>query len=131
MIFVTACTAQRREILASPSAREAIVGAWALATKWLVGRYVILPDHVHFFCAPNIDAPSLEVWMRYRKSIVTRNLDELGGSVWQRHHWDRQLRKGESYDAKWDYVRNNPMRHELVSRADDWPYQGELNELRW
>ena len=132
IIFVTACTAQRRKILASTSAYEAIVGWWALATTWLVGRYVIMPDHVHFFCAPNgIEVPALENWMRYWKSIVTRNLGETGGSVWQRHHWDRQLRKGESYDEKWEYVCSNPVRHGLVSTADEWPYQGELHELRW
>jgi putative transposase len=132
IIFVTVCTAQRRRILTSPHAHEAIVGAWTLATKWLVGRYVILPDHVHFFCAPNDPfAPSLEVWMRYLKSIVTRNLGEIGGSVWQRDHWDRQLRRGESYDEKWEYVGSNPVRHQLISKADDWLYQGELNELRW
>jgi putative transposase len=91
-----------------------------------------MPDHIHFFCAPNgMEVPSLEVWMRYWKSIATRNLEQPGGSVWQRHHWDRQLRRGESYDAKWDYVRDNPVWHGLVSTADEWPYQGELNELRW
>ncbi len=127
------CTAKREKRLASPLAHEAVVGAWSLATKWLVGRYVILPDHFHFFCAPSErDAPSLETWMRYWKSIVSRNLHDTGGTpLWQRDHWDRQLRRGESYDEKWDYVRNNPVRHGLVSDADAWPYQGELNELRW
>ena len=37
----------------------------------------------------------------------------------------------ESYDDKWEYVRNNPVRHGYATKADDWPYQGELNELRW
>jgi REP element-mobilizing transposase RayT len=118
--------------LALPSAHKAIVDAWRSATAWLVGRYVILPDHVHFFCTPNgIDAPSLERWMQSWKAVVTRHLRGLGGSVWQRHHWDRQLRRGESYDEKWEYVRSNPMRHGLVSDSSSWPYQGELNELRW
>src|SRR5258708_7122331 len=110
IIFVTACTARRRKILASPVAHETIVGSWHLATKWLVGRYVIMPDHVHFFCAPNgLEAPSLETWMRYWKSLVTKCLKTEGESLWQRHHWDRQLRSGESYDNKWEYVRNNPV----------------------
>ncbi|HVF72914.1 MAG TPA: hypothetical protein VM940_15025, partial [Chthoniobacterales bacterium] len=78
-----------------------------------------------------IGAPSLERWMRYWKSRVTAALDEPAGTLWQRHHWDRQLRRGESHDQKWDYVRNNPVRHGYVATADDWPYQGELNELRW
>ena len=132
IIFVTAAAAKRREILASRSAHQSIVKTWNAATAWLVGRYVIMPDHVHLFCSPNgPDAPALETWMRYWKSLVTRAIGEGAGSVWQRDHWDRQLRNGESYDGKWEYVRSNPVRHGLVKSAADWPYQGELNELRW
>jgi REP element-mobilizing transposase RayT len=132
IIFVTACTAKRRKILASSSANEVILAAWAAASSWLVGRYVIMPDHIHLFCAPNVlEAPSLDRWMRFWKSLVTRGMDAKAGTVWQRHHWDRQLRSGESYDDKWEYVRSNPVRHGYVTNADDWPYQGELNEWRW
>jgi putative transposase len=109
LIYVTACTKGRRGILASASAHEAILDARAAALKWLIGRYVVMPDHIHFFCAPNIvDAPSLEKWMKYWKSLATSNLGKPGGTVWQRDHWDYQLRSGESYDDKWEYVRNNP-----------------------
>jgi len=132
IIFVTACTVGRRKILASDLAHEAILEVWRAASAWLVGRYVILPDHIHLFCAPNgLEAPSLERWMRFWKSIVTRSLGEKGGALWQRHHFDRQLRSGESYGDKWEYVRNNPVRHGYVANPDEWPYQGELNELRW
>jgi putative transposase len=130
IIFVTICSAKRRQILASPSAHDAIVAAWSMATTWRVGRHVIMPDHIHFFCAP-VDAPSLERWMRFWKSLVTRTMRERSGAVWQGHHWDRQLRSGEAYGDKWEYVRHNPVRHGLVSDADKWPYQGELNTLRW
>jgi putative transposase len=132
IIFVTTCTTKRRQILASRFAHEAILAAWTMASTWLIGRYVIMPEHIHLFCAPNaLDAPPLERWMRFWKSLATRNLAEKAGSVWQRHHWDRQLRSGESYDDKWEYVRSNPVRHSYVTNADDWPYQGVLNELRW
>jgi putative transposase len=91
-----------------------------------------MPDHLHLFCAPNaLEAPSLDRWMRFWKSLATREMGAKAGTVWQRHHWDRQLRSGESYDDKWEYVRSNPVRHGYVANADDWPYQGELNELRW
>ena len=132
IVYVTACAAKRRKVLASSTTHEAIVDAWSKASTWLVGRYVILPDHLHFFCAPNgIDAPSLERWMRFRKSRVTASIGKRSGELWQRDHWDRQLRRGQSYDEKWEYVRNNPVRHGYVNNPDDWPYQGELHELRW
>jgi len=132
IIYVTICSAKRRHILAFPSVHEAIVNAWSQASTWLVGRYVVLPDHVHFFCAPNgIDAPALERWMCYWKSRATIGIGKHKGEVWQRDHWDTQLRRGESYDEKWEYIRNNPVRHGYVNNADDWPFQGVLNELRW
>ena len=132
IIYVTACTAKRRKILACPAVHQAIATAWAEASTWLVGRYVLLPDHIHFFCAPNgIDAPSLERWMRFWKSRVTAGLRQQIGEVWQRDHWDRQLRRGQNYDEKWEYVRHNPVRHGYVTDPDAWPYQGEINELRW
>src|SRR5947209_3621931 len=66
IIFVTACTVKRRASLASPRVHETMVSAWREASTWLVRRYVVMPDHVHFFCAPNgADIPSLERWMRY------------------------------------------------------------------
>jgi len=91
-----------------------------------------MPNHLHLFCAPNgIDAPSLERWMSFWRSRVTIRIGKHKGEVWQRDHWDRQLRRGERYDKKWEYVRNNPVRHGYVTKVEDWPYQGELNELRW
>lgn len=132
IIFVTTCTAKRRPILASSSAHAAIVRAWRRASTWLVGRYVIMPDHIHLFYAPNsLEPPSLERWMRFWKSLATRSMGESRGAVWQPHHWDRQLRSGDSYGDKWEYVCRNPMRHGHVADADDWPSQGELNVLRW
>jgi len=132
IVFVTCSTAKREPILASTTVHGAILTAWSRAAAWLVGRSVIMPNYVHFFCAPNgIDAPSLKRWMRYWKSLVTGMLTKRSGELWQRHHWDRQLRSGESYDEKWEYVRNNPVRHGYVAHTHDWPYQGVLNELRW
>jgi putative transposase len=45
--------------------------------------------------------------------------------------WDTQLRRHENYDDKWEYVLQNPVRAELVGTSDEWPFQGELNVLRW
>src|SRR3954468_21072642 len=92
-----------------------------------------LPDHIHLFCSPNTYPPtSLQSWISFWRNNVTRAWPKRGGlPIWQRDSWDRQLRSRESYAEKWDYVRNNPVRHGYVARAEDWPYQGELNILDW
>ena len=56
---------------------------------------------------------------------------ERNPSLFQRECWDTQLRKGDSYAAKWEYARNNPVRSGLVDNVDAWPYQGEMNILEW
>lgn len=132
IIYVTTCSEKRRSILASPHIHHAILNAWRGASTWLVGRYVVMPDHIHFFCAPNgADAPSVERWMRYWKSNVARGIGANSGEIWQRHHWDRQLRSRESYAEKWESVWRNPVRRRLSETPDERPYQGELNVLPW
>jgi hypothetical protein len=69
--------------------------------------------------------------MRYWKSIVTKGIGAKSGDVWQRDHWDSQLRSAESHGDKWEYVRRNPVRHSDCNDPDEWPYQGELNILQW
>jgi putative transposase len=132
VVFLTVCTKKRIPVLATPAVHEAIVCAWASADRWMVGRYSILPDHIHLFCAPSTHpAESLTPWMKYWKSLMTKATGVGADSLWEKNFWDTQLRSGDSYAAKWEYVRNNPVRHGLVARAEDWPYQGELNVLRW
>jgi putative transposase len=133
IVFLTICTKRRKAILANAPAHETIRCAWIEAASWLVGRYVIMPDHLHLFCAPGgLIAQPLAKWVSFWKSCAARHWPRRAEApIWQRHFWDTQLRRGESYDEKWDYVVNNPVRAGLVSRAEDWPYQGELNVLRW
>jgi REP element-mobilizing transposase RayT len=133
IIFLTVCTKARRRLLANDEAAELLVRAWTAADFWLVGRYVILPDHIHLFCAPNTFPPQpLKNWISFWKNYVTRgwpNRAEI--PIWQTEYWDRQLRRGESYDDKWNYVENNPARHGYVTAAGDWPCRGALNILQW
>jgi REP element-mobilizing transposase RayT len=132
IIFVTVCTKHRAPLLATPEMHEAILAAWHEASYWLVGRYVILPDHIHLFCAPGVyPATPLQNWIRFWKSRVAHSVDRGSDVLWQKNFWDVQLRHGDSYSAKWDYVRNNPVRHQLSPTAAAWAFQGELNLLRW
>src|SRR5438093_12806173 len=50
--FITTCTFKRRAILASKEVAEILADEWRVAHDqhgWAIGRYVIMPDHVHFF----------------------------------------------------------------------------------
>jgi putative transposase len=130
IVFVTVCTRGRRPWLASPENHVALCQAWEAASAWLVGRYVLMPDHLHLFASPGRKEIPLDNWVRFWKSRFTRTRS-IASQEWQTDHWDTRLRSGESYDGKWLYVRNNPVRARLVGHSDEWPYQGELNALPW
>jgi hypothetical protein len=49
LLFVTCAVRERRKILDQPLAHAAIVEAWKVAAAWQVGKYMIMPDHIHFF----------------------------------------------------------------------------------
>ena len=207
ILFVTVIVDQRLPVLANDLAHACTRKAWQTVCGWIVGRYVIMPDHLHFFCSPATFPPEdFHRWVRRWKAQVSRTFPMCLRVGWARTSvsmapqrersrlsrpddwaatsaappaaagiaaraatsaappavaapaawaatsaappavavvpkrfrplfqpdcWDRQLRSGESYSQKWQYVRNNPVRKGLVANADDWPYQGEMNVLQW
>ena len=130
IIFVTVCTRDRRPWLATETPHDLLRSAWLNATAWLVGRYVIMPDHVHFFAAPGESDTDPARWIRYWKAAVSRRVNNPDYR-WQKDYWDTRMRSQRLYQEKWDYVRENPVRHGLVAVPDDWPHQGELHDLPW
>ena len=135
--FLTCCVGNREPVLADPrlvSALEETLGRSPDLYGWLVGRFVVMPDHVHFFAAVcKDDAKSLSDFMACWKRWTKRAVRKLGVAHfgWQTEFFDHVLRSAESYEAKWEYVRANPVRAELVSSPEEWPFQGELNVLQW
>ena len=133
ILFLTVCTRDKKPILANEAVHNTLREAWKAADSWLVGRYVLMPDHLHLFCSPMMDTSTpLLQWVSFWKSHAARNWPAREDApVWQRDFWDTQLRKEESYAEKWPYVVENPVRAGLVTRSSDWPYQGEIHSLNW
>jgi len=133
IIFVTVCTHDRNPLLANEPAHHLLMESWEMAESYRVGGYVVMPDHVHLFCTPTgFPLVPLARWMRYWKSHVARKWPgQLPHKLWQRDHWDTQLRQAETYAEKWAYVRNNSVRAGLVHQPEDWPFQGKLHDLEW
>ena len=92
-------------------------------TRQIVGRYVIMPDHVHLFVRGDRSF-TLSSWIGGLKRAMCVGLKLP--CLWQPGFFDHILRSDESYAEKWNYVRNNPVRAGLARTADEWPYQGEI-----
>ena len=70
----------------------------------------------------------LQAWKQWTSKRITRELN-LSGTVWQEEFFDHVLRSSESYSQKWDYVKEDPVRADLVKKSDEWPWQGEVESL--
>jgi len=133
--FITTCIQGRKKVLDSDLAATVLIGEWKAASNrhgWRIGRYVIMPDHVHFFCAEAIGGARrpLSGFMNAWKTWTSRGLHDAGVAtppVWQRNFFDHVLRRNESYAEKWLYVRENPVRAGLVRQAEAWPFQGWID----
>jgi putative transposase len=130
IVLLTVCTKDRRSWLASDNIHQSLRASWQSAQAWLVGYYLIIPDHVHLFCAPYDANFTLESWTTFWKSRF-RRLHKNPDDRWQSRSFHHRLRAQENYTEKSNYVRENPIRKGLVHDAGDWPYQGMINTLQW
>ena len=80
---------------------------------------------MHLFVCGGDDF-KLEQWVSGLKRSISVGLGATKNRpLWQPGFFDHLLRSNESYDQKWEYVRQNPVRARLVNMAEEWPYQGE------
>ena len=128
--FVTACTEGRRPLLANQGVHDVFQTFCVVARNRgaLVGRYVLMPDHLHLFVCIPPGEMGLSIWMKSLKNTISkywraRNID---APHWQKGFFDHLIRSGESHAEKWKYVRENPVRAGLVTTAEDWPYAGNI-----
>ena len=134
---LTTCVANRRRLLDRPQAGEILIAAWRSAPRyhgWVIGRYVVMPDHVHFFARPNPEAKPLKDFMRDWKKWTARKLTDkqlAAPPIWQPEFFDHVIRTAESYAEKWRYVWENPVRAGLASSGEDWPFSGECEVLQF
>jgi REP element-mobilizing transposase RayT len=129
VFFVTFCTHERRKLLASDVVHAAFVAFASQANSRhniAVGRYVIMPHHVHLFVRGPDDF-RLGPWVGMLKQALAKHIALPGTSpIWQRGFFDHVLRNDESYGDKWNYVQESPIRAGLVRNAEDRPYSGEV-----
>ena len=131
--FVTASTFRRRWILDRKHVHEAFIQFCLKASDYRVsvGRYVIMPDHIHVFAAFGTDSVTVSSWIKSLKNTISKSLNSLNCTPphWQKGFFEHVVRSHESYDQKWFYVRENPVRAGLVKNSEDWPYSGEISDL--
>ncbi|HZL79351.1 MAG TPA: hypothetical protein VFC17_10910, partial [Candidatus Limnocylindrales bacterium] len=63
IVLLTINTEDRKPWLDNETAHQFLRQTWSEATAWLVGDYLLMPDHLHLFCAPRDLSVTIETWI--------------------------------------------------------------------
>jgi len=124
--FITLCVQHRQTVLANEAAFDAFKEV-AATISWKILAAILMPDHMHLLATPydreaSVGSVSATIKRRMRR--------RLGAEwEWQPGCFDRLLRREEFAEAKWQYIRENPVRAGLVAHWDDWPYRFGFADL--
>jgi REP element-mobilizing transposase RayT len=90
-----------------------------------------MPDHLHVFAGFGRESMSVSSWIKSLKNAISKTLTNatFASPHWQKGFFEHVIRSEESYDQKWNYVRDNPVRAGLVRSSEDWPFAGEISRL--
>jgi REP element-mobilizing transposase RayT len=121
IFFITVCCKKRHvNSLAKPEIVAKIKESLKyrqMLQQWWVIYALVMPDHFHaiFTFGKNFEMEQvIRNWKRY--------LTRFAKIEWQKDFFDHRIRSTESLDEKIEYIRQNPVRKNLVSKPEDWLY---------
>ena len=102
---------------------------------------VVLPDHIHaVWTLPPGDADFSRRWQKIKarfthatglRGLQSRSMAEKReAGLWQRRFWDHLIRSPEEERRAVAHCLADPVRHGLVTRAEDWPFSTIHRDLR-
>ena len=122
-------------------AAVAILGNAIRETKkewpFKIDAMVLLPDHIHaIWTLPAGDAKYSTRWGWLKKEFTQKYLagggteQETSDSrrrnrrrgVWQRRFWEHTIEDEDDFDAHFDYIHWNPVKHGYVRCPRQWPH---------
>lgn len=123
--FLTICVQDRQRVLADEAVHQRLVTFLRGSPQrygWWPTRYVMIPDHLHLLVSASPNSASVGAWVKALKAFVSQHEFH-----WQKDFFDHVIRNDESESEKWKYIRQNPVRAGLVTKAEDWRFAGEVN----
>ena len=132
ILWCTVCADQRGDWCAQQSVMSLLRELWSdPANAWLVGDFLLMPDHLHFFVTPK-EGPWVEVerWTAFWKDRFSKRCANTAWR-WQRGLFHHRLRSESEYRDKCVYMLNNPVRAGYVEEPDAWPWRGRIHPIRW
>ncbi|MEM9412160.1 MAG: transposase [Planctomycetota bacterium] len=138
--FFTVVTCDRCPIFNNPRS-VAILGNVIREAKsrwpFSIDAIVLLKDHWHsIWTLPRNDDQYSRRMAWIKREFTVRWLEKGGvgmgisaskqqqrrKGVWQPRFWEHCINDDDEFDAYFDYIHWNPVKHSVVDRVKDWPY---------
>jgi putative transposase len=129
--FVTTRCWQGRAIFQVPEIAEILLATifkYRDAGSYALHEFVVMPNHLHLLITPG-QAISLEKDIQLIKGGSSYQIHKDRRhkmEIWQQGFHDWTIRDFDDWQAKAEYIRQNPVRAKLVQRAQDWPYSSAI-----
>jgi len=121
-------------ILSNPLCALTVI--WTL--RWLRSNelarlcgFVIMPDHYHAILGLGVKKDLHEIMASVNRH-TSRRINEIRGRrgpFWEKGFYDRALRNRDEFDGALEYIHMNPVKKELVDRADQWRFSSANPEF--
>ncbi len=128
LYIVTASTLHKQRIFNSAAKLTLLQNTLfevMLAYGWELQAWALFVNHYHFIARAPEDGTSLKRLIQRLHSQSARLVNKIdhtpGRRVWFQY-WDTCLTYEKSYYARLNYVHNNPVKHGLVSKAEQYPF---------
>ncbi len=92
---------------------------------WLMQAWAVLINHYHFVGQSPDDPKTLRTMLRKLHSVIAVQINTEGSVRGRRvmdQYWDSHITFQQSYLARLNYVRQNPVHHGIVRNATDYPW---------
>ncbi len=126
--MVTAATLHKEHLFGDSSKitlLERCLLSLAKQYEWQLEAWAVFTKHYHFVARGRQESADLKRFLTHLHADTARELnrvdDKIGRTVWF-NFWDTKLTYERSYLARLSYVHQNPVKHGLVVKA---------NQYRW
>jgi putative transposase len=127
---LTFCTDQRRAIFKDRPAVDLVLSQISRAAQecdFAVLAYCFMPDHLHLLAHGQSETADCRRFIALAKQYSGYYFSkEIGGKLWQRYGYERTLRNDEDSLTVARYIVENPVRAQLASTVEGYPFVGSL-----
>jgi len=102
--------------------------------KYQIDNIVILPEHLHMIITPQnaLEYPKIIHSIKYNFTKRYKPEKDIEQSIsrykrkiqpiWQKRYYEHTIRDEKDYIRCIEYIKTNPIKHNLVTNQEDWEY---------